>query len=232
MAVPGKRAGEVRAPRKKNGATPEGEPAAEGQGGEAAGTEERPSNLPSTELTPEQTYALTKDWQRTWERSLDAVEAAKAEYDRLKTDHRGLGKKVKAELGDVGLARVKRLVELARDEEGEAKLMEEIQLLAWIHQFEQAHSGTQLEIFADLRPDDDRAHAMGRRDGLAGKPFQPSFAQGTLQLRRYEEGFQAGQEVLARGFKPLDKPPAPIGDQPSTHQVEGGEAEQPAETDG
>lgn len=221
----------VRGKRAENQPQPNGDdsetPAADGQEVQA-----RPSagtNISTTELTPDQTYALTKDWQRVWEASLDEVEAAKAEYDRLKTDHRSLGKKVKAELGDVGLARVKRLVELARDEDGEAKLMEDLNLLAWIHQYEQAHSGKQLEIFPDLRPDDDRAHAMGRRDGLAGKPFQPSFAQGTIQLRRYEEGFQAGQEVLARGFKPLDKPPAPIGDQEATHEVRGGET---VETDG
>lgn len=186
-----------------------------------AETETKKSNDKAVELTADQILSLTQQWAKQVNAQQEAVTAAKADYDSEKGTLRELYKQVKAELGPEGVERVKELVKLRRDgKAAEDNIRARIETLTWLVQHANALPGQQLELLADLRPNDDRAYADGKRDGLAGDPFNPKYGQGTLAYQRFQEGYQAGQGILAKGFKPLEKPPTPVGDAEPTHEVQ------------
>ncbi len=173
----------------------------------------------TAELTDEQTFALSCQWANQVVNKEEERDAAKTSYDSLKSDCRNLLKKVKAELGDDGLDRVKLIVKIRRDEEATEKLRTDLRNMAWVARWMNATPGQQLEIFADLRPTADRAYEEGRASGLAGDRFNPKFGQGTEAYGRFQDGWQAGQEILSKGFKPLERPPEDLGE-PKTQEAE------------
>lgn len=81
--------------------------------------------------------------------------------------------------------------------------------------------GVQGEMFDgnDRREPFDKARPRGKMAGLLGEPCKPEADPGTEGYRGYMEGFAEGQTILARGIKKLT--PKPIGDQPSSAQIEG-----------
>ena len=181
-----------------------------------------PNNKP-VELTPEETFALASQWRKQVVAQRNAVKEAKADYDSEKSTLRDLYKKVKAEIGAEGLERVKMLANLEIGGETAAEaLRAEIQNMTWVAQWANAFEGKQLELMPDLRPIADRAFEDGKKAGLAGDSFNPRYGQGTEAYHRFQEGWQAGQDILAKGIKPLEQPPAPLGDpQGSTPKDEG-----------
>jgi len=149
---------------------------------------------------------------------------AKTEYDRTKSVLRDTYKKIKAEVGAEGLEQVKLLVDLDTNEKTAERLKAEMERLIWAAQWANAFDGQQLELMSDLRPTDDRAYNDGKMDGLAGKSFNPRYGQGSLAYNRYQDGWNAGQDILAKGFKVLEKKPEDLGE--PTPTKEGGDAEQ------
>lgn len=199
---------------KKNGATPPEPPVEADRQPDVEAEGEAGDN--QFELTEDQKYALYCQWKRQYETAKLAWDDAKSEADSKKGEFRALCKKVQAELGSDAVERIKDLIKLDTPE-GEAEIKASIDRMVWAANWAGAVDGAQLEIFTDLRPIDDKARANGKRDGLAGKPFQPMYATGTSALRAYEEGFNLGQETLAKGFKPLEV--STIGDTASTETV-------------
>jgi hypothetical protein len=223
MSVPGKRAEKPPKKAKPNGAEPppEGETVAT----EAASPEtenEQPVDRPNNtaDLTDEQLFALSCQWANRVVAKEEERGAAKSKYDGLKSDCRNLLKKVKAELGDDGLDRVKLIVKIRRDENAVEQLRATLRNSAWVAKWMNATPGQQLEIFPDLRPIDDRAYEEGKAAGLAGDRFNPTFGMGTEAYHRFQDGWQAGQEILTKGFKPLEKMPEDLGEPKSQAEPE------------
>lgn len=192
-----------------NGAEPPKDDAPEGT--EVVETKPSPPPNNTADLTDEQVFALSCQWANQVAAKEEERDAAKSTFDSLKGDCRNLLKKVKAELGDDGLDRVKMIVKLRRDEEAVEKLRTDLRNMAWVARWMNATPGQQLEIFSDLRPIDDRAYEEGKAAGLAGDAFNPKFGQGSSAYHRFQDGWQAGQEILSKGFKPLEKPPEDLG---------------------
>ena len=214
MAVRGKRSGaKTKPPQAANGAEP---PKDEAAGTDVAETEASPPPNNTADLTDEQLFALSCQWATQVVNKEEERDEAKSAYDGFKSECRNLLKKVKAELGDDGLDRVKMIVKLRRDEEATEKLRADLRNMAWVAKWMNATPGQQLEIFSDLRPTADRAYEEGKAAGLAGDRFNPTFGQGTEAYHRFQDGWQAGQEILAKGFKPLERPPEDLGDSKAT----------------
>lgn len=186
---------------------------------EVVETKPSPPANNTAELTDEQVFALSCQWANQVVAKEEERDDAKRSFDSLKSDCRNLLKKVKAELGDDGLDRVKLIVKIRRDEEATEKLRTDLRNMAWVARWMNATPGQQLEIFSDLRPIDDRAYEEGKAAGLAGDAFNPKFGQGSSAYHRFQDGWQAGQEILAKGFKPLEKPPEDL-DAPKTQEAE------------
>lgn len=201
--VKGKRAEK---PPTTNGGDPQTPP------GEVAAEQEGPkANDASVALTPEQEFGLLCHWRRQYQESLGELSTAKTEHDSAKMRHKALGKKIAAECGTDAVERIKALIELDTNENGEAELEAKIRRLMWVAKWSKAAIGHQIELFdTDMRPIDERAFDEGKIDGLAGK-FNPKFGQGTAAYHKYQEGYETGQDTLAKGFKPLEKPPEDIG---------------------
>ena len=201
-----------------------GPPPPEANGGAAGETEDSPPDhgrpqddnvVKANDLNPEQQFALTAQWANQVANQKAVVDEAKTEYDSQRQSLRNLYKQVKAEIGTVGVARVKRMVELRTDENAETTLRAELDELVWLVQWTNAIPGMQLDLLSDLsdlRPIVDRAHHDGKLDGLAGKPFGPKYGQGSEAYHAYQRGWEEGQDVLRKGFKPMEKPPEAIGD--------------------
>lgn len=129
--------------------------------------------------------------------------AAKKAADAAIKNH---GKKVKADLGDNGMSQIKLYEELLTPE-GEAKFkarMEaERQAAAWAG----LPIDTQIDMFENLAPLDERAFGEGEEAGLRGdsqgaNPYDLNSEPG----RKWAKGWEAGQAKLAEGFKKLVQP--------------------------
>lgn len=62
----------------------------------------------------------------------------------------------------------------------------------------------QADMFADRRPNDESSHDAGYCDGLLGKNCESERGSD------YVAGWEAGQSVLATGFKAMEKPAATL----------------------
>ena len=93
---------------------------------------------------------------------------------------------------------------LLKDEKGEEKLKEKIEAQMRIARWLGLAMGTQAELFAEDRtPSVDRAYADGKRACMENEPRKPPHDPSVPQYQRWIDGYDAGQEILARGFKPL-----------------------------
>lgn len=227
--VAGKRSGELRPPakKKKRGETapdPEQQMDAGQVPAEAQAEHVEP---PKANLSPEQELTLLANtYLPAWKSSLENLAGTKAVFDKAKSDHQLVGKKIKAEMGGArALDIIKLMVEFEK-EGAEESIRERIEMELRVAKFMACDVGTQLDWVEDREPAVDKATRIGRAESLQGKRFDPSrYAQGTPQLTAYEKAYYAAQEeriMLLAG--PAGSPPA-IGDQPPTHV----DAEQKAE---
>lgn len=134
-----------------------------------------------------------------------AALAKKKEADALL---KNVGKKVKADLGDNGLRQIK-LYEELRTPEGEAKFKAQraadAQAAAWAG----LPVNTQVDMFADLAPLDERAFSDGEEAGLRGDTLDNPYEVNSLHGRQFEAGWQSGQAKLFEGIKKQDAATAP-----------------------
>jgi len=211
MSVRGKR-GE---PPQVNGSAP---PETETPPGEVPAETETKKN-DKVELTLDQARSLTGQWVEKVNAQHNKTDDAKEAYESERGSLRELFKQVKGELGQEGLDRVKLLVKLKRDPEAEHRLRQQIETIMWAVQYAEALPGQQLQLITDLTPIEDRAFEQGKDLGWRGLPYNSRYGLGTAADRRFQEGYVEGQAILSKGFKPLEKPPEPIGDAEATHEV-------------
>ena len=153
-----------------------------------------PSPVTIEGLSDDQAYSLTEQHRQRYERLMVAKKAAnKAVLD--------FGKIIKADLGDVGLADIKTLIDLSTPE-GEAKVKAEMDRQARVMRWMNIQIGTQESLFGEDRtPAVDKAKAEGKRQGLAGETMNNPHHHTTEAHRAHNEGHAEGQAILAKGFK-------------------------------
>lgn len=172
------------------------------------GTSQRETGIGDNQMNDEQRYSLIGQYRPRYEKCLLAKKIA----DK---DLKDLGKLVKADLGDDGMDQIKALIE-GHTPEGEAaikaRIERDIQVLRWL--------GVPIGSQGDLFPDNDptpiieRAFNEGKRQGLAGETHSNPHHHTTEAYRAHHDGYAAGQQTLAQGFKPLDNDNTPRGSIP------------------
>lgn len=141
------------------------------------------------DLTDAERQTLALQWLRKFETSLAAKNKAASE-------HSGLVKKMKAEIGDDAVDLMKDMI-AARTDEGEAALRAKMERAARAARYMAAPLGSQLEIFdEDRTPAVDRATAEGLRDGKLGVTAAPDYAPGTPQYDAYMGAWHDGQKSI------------------------------------
>jgi hypothetical protein len=152
------------------------------------------------ELTEDQRIALTFLHKKAYTTALAVKKQADA-------DLKSVARLAKAELGEDGLANIKDMIAL-ESEEGEKKLKAQIERQLRVAKWMNVPFGAQGALFdaVDRTPAVDKAYANGKRDGLAGEPQHNPHDPSTAQYKKYLEGWQDGQAVLAQGIRP----PTPI----------------------
>lgn len=183
----GKRAESTPKPKKqKNKATTEADPGL-GHNGPA-------------ELTDDQRFALTAVHKAAYAKALETKKTADAALKQV-------CKIAKAELGATAVDDIKDLIALDTPE-GEAAHKAKVDRMVKVARWMGLPVGTQGSIFdpVDRQPAEDKAHAEGKRHGLAGDRQQNPHSPGTPQYQKYLDGFHDGQAVLAKGIRPM--PPA------------------------
>lgn len=212
MAVRGKRNGELRPPSTKG---KNGEADAERQMEAGQVPAETESNV--INLTEEQIFSLlASQYRPMYEQSLEAKQEADKEAKTKASEHKLVCKKIKAEMGDRAVPRIRIMVALKK-ESHEKEIIERRKDEEWVSEYMAVPLGGQFGLNlvgeVDRTPAVDRAAALGRAEGLAGERYDPSrYGQGTEQLAAYDKAFYAAQETQIRAkLLPLDAPP-PIGD--------------------
>ncbi|WP_378228054.1 hypothetical protein [Aquamicrobium segne] len=113
---------------------------------------------------------------------------------------RNHGKQVKVDLGEHGMRQIK-LYEQMRTPEGEAKFKErraaDAQAAAWAG----LPINTQVDLFTDFAPLDERAFAEGEEAGLRGDTLNNPHDINSEAGRQYEAGWKSGQAKLFEGIK-------------------------------
>ena len=150
-----------------------------------------PSNG-TNELRDDELRALAINHKGLFERALAAKKAKDADF-------RNCCKKIKAELGDSGVATIKAMVELDSDE-GEAAVMERIRAQAKAARWSGLPVGTQIELQLsepDRTPAVDRARDEGIKASMGQKPCKPPYSPDTEQYRMWMEGYHGHQKELS-----------------------------------
>ena len=150
-----------------------------------------PSNG-TAELRDDELRALAINHKGLFERALAAKKAKDADF-------RNCCKKIKAELGDSGVAIIKAMVELD-SAEGEAAVIERIRAQAKAARWAGLPIGTQIELQLaepDRTPAVDRARDEGTAASMGSKPCKPPYSPDTEQYRKWMEGFHEHQATLA-----------------------------------
>ncbi len=127
---------------------------------------------------------------------LEAMEAKKAADARVKN----VGKQIKADLGEYGLDQIK-TYEKARTPEGEAKLKAEMEAMRQSMRWAGVPINTQIDMFEDLAPLDERAFAEGEESGLRGDTFSNPYDANSAAGKQFDDGWRAGQSALGAGIK-------------------------------
>jgi hypothetical protein len=123
--------------------------------------------------------------------------AAKKAADAALKNH---GRQIKADLGEHGLAQIK-LYEQSRTPEGEAKIKAEFEAQRQAMRWAGIPVNTQVDMFEDLAPLDERAFDDGEEAGLRGDTFANPYDENSSAGRLFRQGWEAGQAKLAEGFR-------------------------------
>lgn len=150
-----------------------------------------PSNG-TAELRDDELRALAINHKGLFERALAAKKAKDADF-------RNCCKKIKAELGDTGVAIIKAMVELD-SQEGEAAVIARIRAQARAARWSGLPVGTQIELSLgepDRTPAVDRAYDEGKQASMGHKECKPPYSPDTEQYRKWMEGFHEHQKELS-----------------------------------
>jgi hypothetical protein len=144
----------------------------------------------SNELTDDERQTLALSWLKQYEATLAAKNKAASE-------HSNLCKRMKGEVGDDAVDRMKDMI-AARTDEGSAALRKKIERAMWAARCMAAPLGSQLELIdtEDRMPAVDRATAEGLRDGKLGITAKPDYAPGTEQFNAYMTAWHDGQKSI------------------------------------
>lgn len=126
-------------------------------------------------------------------KALAAQKAAAAEMKRV-------GKVIKADLGKYGLDQIK-AYEKAQTPEGVAELKAAQAAERQAMAFAGVPVNTQLDIFLDRAPLDERAYHEGEEAGLRGDTLNNPYNEASTEGREYARGWHAGQGALFAGIK-------------------------------
>lgn len=164
----------------------------------------KPKGGAARTITDDDLKALAIQNRPFYEAALDKKKKA----DKALKD---VGKTIKADLGDQGLAIIKAMIELDTPE-GEARVKAKLRAQATALAWTSNQLGTQILMDLDTpdrTPAADRAYDEGKTASMANKPRKPSYAPETEQYRRYMAGYDADQTVraskLGRGNDDGDK---------------------------
>lgn len=127
---------------------------------------------------------------------LEALAAQKAANARMKQ----VGKVIKADLGEYGLDQIK-TYEKAQTPEGQAKLKARQEAERQAMAFAGVPINTQLDIFTDRAPLDERAYRDGEEAGLRGDSLSNPYNEGSAEGQGYARGWHDGQGALFAGIK-------------------------------
>lgn len=152
-------------------------------------------------LSEDQIYSLTEQHRKRYETLL----AGKKTAD---TALRNFCKIIKADLGSEGLQDIKDLIVMSTPE-GEASVKAKMERQARIMRWMNIPIGTQGALFGepDRTPLKERAFNDGKRQGLAGETQSNPHHQSTEAYHAHNEGYEAGQDQLRKGFGRLDNTP-------------------------
>lgn len=146
----------------------------------------------NSELTDDERRALTYHWKRDYTAALQAKKDADAAL-------KNICKKAKAELGKGAVADIKALIALETPE-GETEIKTDIERQLRVARWAGAPVGTQFQFFDNSGPAEDQAFENGKVAGFNAKDCAPPYDPSVPQYKRWIEGWQAAQEVLASGF--------------------------------
>lgn len=187
--VAGKRQGKPTKPRQKaKGANPEA-------------ISEEDETISSTELSDDQRHALTARYANQWDQANAVLEEAKKKRGSIETE-------IKEMLGKNGVKDVKDYIKL-REPEGEVEIQTDIERRLRLARWQNAKIGQQLQMFEDRTTATDKAFEEGKGACFRDEPRKPPYAPSVPQHEAWLKGYQAGQDVIMKGFtKPA---PEPIG---------------------
>ena len=144
-------------------------------------------------LTEDQKIALFFNHKKTYSAALEKKKTSAATFMAACKAIEAEGTKV----ADIKLA-----LEL-EEEGGEEAMNERIQDQLRVAKWMGAAEGTQFAMFDDRTPAAEKAHAEGKRAGLAGEDRSCRYHESTEQYAKWMDGYQIGQTVLAAGFKTI-----------------------------
>lgn len=127
---------------------------------------------------------------------LEAQAAQKAANARMKQ----VGKVIKADLGEYGLDQIK-AYERAQTPEGQAKIKAKQEAELQALRFAGMPVNTQLDIFTDRAPLDERAYRDGEEAGLRGDTLSNPYNEASVEGQAYACGWHDGQGALLAGIK-------------------------------
>lgn len=127
---------------------------------------------------------------------LDAQAAQKAANSKMKL----VGKAIKADLGKYGLDQIK-AYEQAQTAEGLAELKARRDADIQAMRFAGVPVNTQLDIFTDRVPLNERAYSDGEEAGLRGDTLSNPYNEASPEGQEYARGWHDGQGALFAGIK-------------------------------
>lgn len=128
-----------------------------------------------------------------YRKAIAAKKAADAEVKRV-------GKVIKADLGEHGMAEIKTF-ELAQTAEGAAHLRAEAEAKARAMSYAGTASGYQFDLLEDRTPLIERAAIEGRKAGLLGDTLNNPYNEGSAEGQEFARGWHSGQSDLFKGIR-------------------------------
>jgi hypothetical protein len=127
---------------------------------------------------------------------LEALAVQKAATSKMKL----VGKAIKADLGKYGLDQIK-AYEQAQTPEGLAELKARRDADIQAMRFAGVPVNTQLDIFTDRLPLDERAYTEGEEAGLRGDTLSNPYNEASPEGQEWARGWHDGQGALFAGIK-------------------------------
>lgn len=126
--------------------------------------------------------------------------AAQRKQKEAAAEMKRVGKVIKADLGEYGLDQIK-AYEKAQTPEGQAKLKAKQEAERQAMAFAGIAINTQLDIFTDRAPLDERAYRDGEEAGLRGDTLANPYNEASAEGQGYARGWHDGQGALFAGIK-------------------------------